>query len=132
MGKFTMKDFIYLDHNATTPIDPDAAAFMKNVMEEEFGNPSSGYFLGARAKQKVLPGKGEVQASFTAGWKDRLHVRRKRIQQHRPQRNHRFKRPGDFHIITSTVEHPAVVNPALFLLELGVQCTVLPWTIMAG
>ena len=32
-----------------------------------------------------------------------------------------LRRPGDFHIITSAVEHPAILNPALFLLELGVQ-----------
>ena len=122
-----MKDFIYLDHNATTPIDPDAAAFMKNVMEEEFGNPSSGYFLGARAKQKVEQARGEVaglihgeaeEIVFTSGGSESNNTVLKGIID--------FKRPGDFHIITSTVEHPAVVNPALFLLELGVRVTVLP------
>jgi len=55
-----MKDFIYLDHNATTPIDPGAAAVMKVIMEEEFGNPSSGYFLGTRAKQKVEQAREEI------------------------------------------------------------------------
>jgi len=40
------------DHNATTPIDPMQPVSMMNVMEEEFGNPSSGYFLGARANKK--------------------------------------------------------------------------------
>ena len=37
-----------------------------------------------------------------------------------------LRRPGDFHIITSAVEHPAILNPALFLLELGVRVTIVP------
>jgi cysteine desulfurase len=37
-----------------------------------------------------------------------------------------FKRPEKFHIITSAVEHPAILNPVLYLMELGVKVTVLP------
>jgi len=36
-----LRDMIYLDHNATTPIDPSAVMAMRRVMEEDFGNPSS-------------------------------------------------------------------------------------------
>ena len=73
-----MKDFIYLDHNATTPIDPGAAAVMKNIMEEDFGNPSSGYFLGARAKQKVEQAREEVAEPHSRRRRrDCLHLRRK-------------------------------------------------------
>jgi cysteine desulfurase len=122
-----MKAFIYLDHNATTPVDPDAAAFMKNIMEEEFGNPSSGYFLGARAKQKVEQAREEVaglihseveEIVFTSGGSESNNTVLKGVID--------LRRPGDFHIITSAVEHPAILNPAFFLLELGVQVTVLP------
>ncbi len=122
-----MKDFIYLDHNATTPIDPGAAAVMKVIMEEEFGNPSSGCFLGTRAKQKVeqareaiaglLHSHGE-EIVFTSGGSESNNTVLKGIIDPR--------RSGDFHIITSAVEHPAVLNPALFLLDLGVQVTILP------
>jgi cysteine sulfinate desulfinase/cysteine desulfurase-like protein len=45
-------DFIYLDHNATTPIDPAAAKAMLPFIQEEFGNPSSPYSLGIKAKEK--------------------------------------------------------------------------------
>jgi len=122
-----MKDFIYLDHNATTPIDPGALAVMKNIMEEEFGNPSSGYFLGTRAKEKVEQARAEVagiiqaedeEIVFTSGGSESNNTVLKGIID--------LRRPGDFHIITSAVEHPAILNPAFFLLELGVDVTILP------
>lgn len=122
-----MKDFIYLDHNATTPIDPGASAAMKNIMDEEFGNPSSGYFLGTRAKQKVEQAREEMagllhceteEIVFTSGGSESNNMVLKGIVD--------LRRPGDFHIISSAVEHPAILNPALFLLELGVHVTILP------
>ena len=54
------KDFIYLDHNATTPVAPEAAAAMMPYLQEEFGNPSSGYDLGVRAKEGVAKARGEA------------------------------------------------------------------------
>ena len=44
---------IYLDHNATTPVDPEAVKAMMPYLNEEFGNPSSGYPLGQRAGEAV-------------------------------------------------------------------------------
>lgn len=122
-----MKDFIYLDHNATTPIEPGASAAMKNIMEKEFGNPSSGYFLGTRAKQKVEQAREEIagllhaddeEIVFTSGGSESNNMVLKGTID--------LRRPGDFHIITSAVEHPAILNPAFFLLELGVDVTILP------
>src|SRR5512136_2975214 len=121
-----MKDFIYLDHNATTPIDAGVSAAMKQMMEEEFGNPSSGYALGVRAKQKVEQAREEVAAIlcaeneeiiFTSGGSESNNMVLKGVID--------LRRPRDFHIITSAVEHPAILNPALFLLELGVHVTIL-------
>ena len=122
-----MKDFIYLDHNATTPVDPGAVQVMRNIMADEFGNPSSGYFLGTRAKEKVELARQEIagllhcqseEIVFTSGGSESNNTVLKGIID--------LRRPADFHIITSAVEHPAILNPALFLLELGVQVTVLP------
>jgi cysteine desulfurase len=127
MGKSAMKDFIYLDHNATTPIDPGATAVMKRVMEEEFGNPSSGYVLGTRAKQEVEQAREEIagflhaeaeEIVFTSGGSESNNMVLKGAID--------LRRPGEFHMITSAVEHPAILNPALFLLELGVHVTVVP------
>jgi len=49
--------FIYLDHNATTPLDPAAAESMNRIMREEFGNPSSPYDIGVRARSAGRGGK---------------------------------------------------------------------------
>jgi len=44
---------IYLDYNATTPIDPEVAAAMRPCLNEVFGNPSSAHTYGARARRAV-------------------------------------------------------------------------------
>jgi cysteine desulfurase len=121
------RSFIYLDHNATTPVDPSAAKAMKPFIQEEFGNPSSPYPLGTRAKERLEQCREEVamllgckthEVVFTSGGSESNNMVLKGIVD---QRN-----PGNFHLITSAVEHPAIINPATFLKEMGVGVTVLP------
>jgi cysteine desulfurase len=122
-----LEDRIYLDHNATTPIDPAAVEAMRRVMEEDFGNPSSAYFMGRRAKELVGKARHDVasllgcdpeEVIFTSGGSESNNAVLKGIID--------LRRPGDFHVITSAVEHPAILNTALYLMELGVEVTVLP------
>ncbi len=119
--------FIYLDHNATTPVDPSAAKAMMPFLQDEFGNPSSPYLLGARAKERLEQCREEVamllgckshEVVFTSGGSESNNMVLKGIVD--------LRNPGNFHIITSAVEHPAIINPLLFLEELGVAVTVLP------
>ena len=119
--------FIYLDHNATTPVDPEAVKAMMPYLNEEFGNPSSGYPLGQRAGEAVERARGEVasllkcrsgEVVFTSGGTESNNMVLKGLID--------FRSPEKSHIITSAVEHPAILNPALFLMELGVKVTVLP------
>ena len=118
---------IYLDHNATTPVDPEAAARMTHVTEEEFGNPSSAYILGRRAKEAIethrdkvarLMGAHGSEIIFTSGGSESNNMVLKGIID--------LKDPKAFHIITSAVEHPAIINTARYLMELGVEVTILP------
>ncbi|MEJ2723993.1 MAG: aminotransferase class V-fold PLP-dependent enzyme, partial [Deltaproteobacteria bacterium] len=111
--------FIYLDHNATTPVDATAAQIMKKMIDEEFGNPSSSYELGVRAKQRVEEARQDVarllgcsshEIIFTSGGSESNNMVLKGVID--------FRRPRDFHIISSGVEHPAVLNPLLYLMEL--------------
>jgi cysteine desulfurase len=103
-----MKDFIYLDHNATTPVDPGAAADMQYIVTEEFGNPSSGYVLGTRAKQRVEQAREEVAGLIHAGAEEIVHLR----GESRTQRHVASEAPG-MHI-TSAVEHPAIQTLPFF------------------
>jgi len=120
-------DLIYLDHNATTPIDTAVSDAMMPFLSGEFGNPSSAYALGKRAGQSLekaredaarLLGCSKEEIIFTSGGSESNNTVIKGIVD--------FKRPRDFHIITSAVEHPAILNPLLYLMELGVSVSILP------
>ena len=123
----TPQPFIYLDHNATTPLDPAVVDAMMGVIKGAFGNPSSSYSLGQKAKDLMEDARREValllgcksdEVIFTSGGSESNNMVLKGIID--------FSRPQEHHIITSAVEHPAILNPCLYLLELGVQITILP------
>lgn len=123
------KEFIYLDYNATTPIDPEVTNAMLSFLGEEFGNPSSSHILGQRAKEGVEISRQKVasligckpeEVLFTSGGSESNNCVLKGLID--------LRRPNDFHIITSAIEHPAVINPALYLMEMGVDVTVVPVT----
>jgi cysteine desulfurase len=119
-------EYIYLDHNATTPVAPEAADVMRPFLEGTFGNPSSAYFLGREAKETVEGARVEVasllgctpeEIVFTSGGTESNNMAIKGLVD--------WKNPSACHMITTSVEHPAILNPAIFLMELGVQVTVL-------
>ena len=118
---------IYLDFNATTPIAPEVAAAMTQALTGPFGNPSSEHWAGLPARQAVEKARAQVAALlhcssdevvFTSGGSE--------------SNNHALK--GAFfaqagrsgHIITTQIEHPAVLNPCRFLERLGASVTSLP------
>jgi cysteine desulfurase len=118
---------IYLDFNATTPIAPEVAAAINKAVIEPFGNPSTEHWAGLPARQAVERARTQVAALlhcnsdeivFTSGGSE--------------SNNHALK--GVFfaqggrggHIVTTQVEHPAVLNPCRFLERLGASVTYLP------
>lgn len=118
---------IYLDHNATTPVDKSAAEVMTLFITGEFGNPSSGYSLGITAKNAVenarqeaasLIGCNSSELIFTSGGSESNNMVLKGAVD--------FSNPGKSHIITSAIEHPAIINPLLYLMEQGAEVTFLP------
>lgn len=118
---------IYLDHNGTTPIASEAVSAMAPFMAEHFGNPSSSHSLGVRANHGVMRAREEVAALlgcgaheiiFTSGGTESNNMVLKGLVD--------FRYPERFHLITSAIEHPAILNPALFLSELGARVTILP------
>ena len=118
---------IYLDFNATTPIAPEVAAEITRALTEPFGNPSSEHWAGRPVRQAVEKARAQVAAL--------LHCRSDEIvftSGGSESNNHALK--GAFfarggrggHIITTQVEHPAVLNPCRFLERLGASVTCLP------
>lgn len=111
---------IYLDYNATTPIDRDVAAAMQPLLADGFGNPSSGHLYGRVAKQAVDAARASVAALigcfqdevlFTSGgtesnnWAIKGAARRARAAGRGAR------------VVTTAVEHPAVAEVAAYLRE---------------
>ncbi len=117
---------IYLDYNATTPIDKAVAEAMIPYIYGNYGNPSSNHELGITAKKAVEKARGQVaelincspeEIIFTSGGSESNNMVIKGVA-------HAFKEKGN-HIITSQVEHPAVLNPCKFLEKFGYEISYL-------
>jgi cysteine desulfurase len=118
---------IYLDYNASTPIDPAVAAAMQPYLREHFGNPSSGHWSAAGARAALEHARGQVAALlgakrdeiiFTSGGSEANNLALKGAAW-------ALRAKGD-HIITSAVEHPAIVGPCRFLQQQGFKVTAVP------
>ncbi len=118
---------IYLDYNATTPHDPEVIAAMRPYLEEEFGNPSSSHFYGKAPQKAVADARGQVakligcrpeEIVFTSGGTE--------------SNNHAligvaeaYGNKGN-HIITSQIEHPAILAVCNYLEQKGMDVTYVP------
>jgi cysteine desulfurase len=118
---------IYLDYNASTPIDPSVAAAMRPFLEGHYGNPSSGHWAAAEAKAAIDRARGQVAALlncqndeivFTSGGSEANNLALKGVF-------FALRDKGD-HIVTTAIEHPAIIEPSRFLERLGGRVTYLP------
>jgi cysteine desulfurase len=118
---------IYLDYNATTPIDPQVVDELLPYLQVEFGNPSSSHPYGRRAKEAVelarerlaaLLGCDGSEIVFTSGGTESNNHALIGAAFANAQRGR--------HIVTSAIEHPAVLNPLAWLARHGFQVTRLP------
>ncbi len=118
---------IYLDYNASTPVDPKVREAMLPFLAEHFGNPSSSHALGKTVKRAVDEARARVAAMldadpsevvFTSGGTE--------------SNNHVIKgvalslKDRGRHIITSAIEHPAVINPCRYLEQNGYRVSYVP------
>jgi cysteine desulfurase len=118
---------VYFDYNATTPIHPAVTEFVKPFFSEFFGNPSSlhwagrevrGYFDDARehVAGMINAKPGEIVFSGCGSESDNHAI--KGVAFLRKQKGN--------HIITTTIEHPAVLNTCRYLETIGYEVTYLP------
>ena len=122
-----MKTPVYLDYNATTPIDPFVAQAMRPFLEGGFGNPSSSHRFGIEARRAVeearasiaaLIGAGSEDIVFTSGGSEANNFAIKGAALARRDRGR--------HVIASAVEHPAVIEVLHWLETQGFRTTLLP------
>ncbi len=118
---------IYLDYNATTPHDPEVIEAMRPFLETEFGNPSSSHWYAIAPKKAVETARIQVaeilacdprEVFFTSGGTE--------SNNHAIRGVARIMRDKGNHIITSAIEHPAVLEVCKFLEQDGFETTYLP------
>jgi cysteine desulfurase len=117
----------YFDHNATTPIAPEALEAMTLCLGQVYGNASSIHYFGQIAKQRLeaarrqvaaLMGCGERELIFTSGGTEADNLAILGVA--------RAAGNGSRHVITSAIEHPAVLGPCAQLEREGVEVTRVP------
>ena len=119
---------IYLDHNATTPVDPAAAEAMMRALKDLFGNASSVHYYGQQAKAAIDDARSAVAALigaepseivFTSGGteSDNFAIR---------GAAEALEVSGRKHLITSGIEHEAVINTFKALARRGWKTSLLP------
>ncbi len=118
---------IYLDYNATTPVHPEVAEAIRPYLESMFGNPSSIHVYGAQARTAVEKARAQVAALigcrnheiiFTSGGSESNNLAIKGAAFY-------YRDKGN-HIITSSIEHPAVSEVCRYLETQGFRITWLP------
>ncbi len=109
---------IYLDHNATTPLRPEALEAMERALRDSYGNPSSVSFEGTRARALVEAAREQVAGLLST------EPARVRFTSGATEANNTllFGRlaPGD-HVVTTRIEHPSVAAPLEALAARGVE-----------
>lgn len=137
---------IYLDHNATTPLRPEVREAMERVLRDEFGNPSSVAFEGARARTRVEQAREQVASllsvapadvRFTSGATEANNTVLMGLLSPSaytggqpgghigsplgsPLGSHSVRHPGN-HVVTTQIEHPSVSAPLESLATRGLR-----------
>lgn len=118
---------IYLDYNATTPIAREVAEEMMPFIRDTFGNPSSTHPIGQKAKQALETARKQIsgilgcdrsEIIFTSGGTESNNMALKGVAW--------TLRKKGCHVITTRIEHPSIMNTALFLMEGGYDVTFCP------
>jgi cysteine desulfurase len=122
-----MPELIYLDHAATTPLRPEVRAAMEPFLAENYANPSSVYRL-AQAARSALDEARDIVASclqaapseivFTSGGTESDNAAIKGVALAQRERGR--------HIVTTAIEHHAVLHPIEELQRFGFEATILP------
>lgn len=118
---------VYLDHSATTPVDPEVASLMMTYYTEKYGNPSSIHSFGQEVRNAVEEARHQVAAligakpeeiTFTSGGTEADNMAILGVAD-------AYRKKGR-HIITSAVEHHAVLDTCEYLAKNGFELTILP------
>jgi cysteine desulfurase len=117
---------IYLDYNATAPLRPEVFAAMKPFLTERWGNPGSSYTFGSKLKAEIEAARRSVALLVNASTSEVIFTGSATESDNTALNAALAAQPGKRHLITSAVEHSAVLNHCAFLETQGVRVTRLP------
>lgn len=126
------REGIYLDHAATTPVDPGVVELMLPFFAEQFGNPSSIYQLGQEARAAIdgarrqcaaVLGCSPSEVVFTSGATESDNLALRGAVDGWRREHGAERRP---HLVISAIEHHAVLDTAMSLAEDGVDLDIVP------
>jgi cysteine desulfurase len=116
---------VYFDNNATTQIAPEVAEAIQPFLTTEYGNPSSMHNIGGRIKKHIDKAREQVAALINADPDEILFTSCGTESNNTALRGTLLAQPGKRHILTSKVEHPAVLEVATYLGTRGARVTQL-------
>lgn len=121
-----MAHTVYLDHSATTPVDPRVIEIMAEMMNKDYGNPSSLHGMGLTVEKRIRKAREQIakilnvksqEIIFTSGGTEANNLAIRGIA-------HQYRDRGK-HLITSEIEHPSVLNLFKRLEKEGYRVTYL-------
>lgn len=122
---FDMENPIYLDYNATTPIDLEVAQEMNRFITSHFGNPSSSYEIGRINKDAINQARKQV-ADLINATPDEIIFTSCATESNNLAILGILKAQKGKHIITSAIEHPAIIEVCKYLETLGYEISYIP------
>ena len=118
---------VYLDYNATTPPDPEVADAMRPFLDTVFGNPSSSHEYGIIARQNVEASRRVLAKMIAASPDEIIFTSGGTESNNMAIKGFAFANAGKgHHLITSSIEHPAVLEVCHYLENQGFDVTYLP------
>jgi cysteine desulfurase len=126
MSSASQHKFCYLDNNATTRVAPEVMEAMLPFLTEQWGNPSSAYTFGNQLVQQIEAAREKVAALIHADPRDVVFTSCGTESNNTAIHSALMSQPDKRHIITTAVEHSAVLNFCAQLEKRGYKVTVLP------
>lgn len=122
----TLKPIIYFDHAATTPVDPEVIDVMTEALKENYGNPSSIHQLGKKSRILIEQARQQMAKSIHAKAEEILITSGGTESDNMAliKTAEKYSEQGK-HIISTTIEHPAVLEPLKYLATKGFEITYL-------
>ena len=117
---------IYLDYNASTPIAPAVAAAMRRLLDRDFGNPSSGHWAGRPARDAIREARRRIASLLGCDADEIVLTSGGSEANNQVVKGVALRAASPPHIVTTAVEHPAILEPCRFVESLGARITVVP------